>query len=322
MKIAFAGFRHGHIDSLYRQAGEIGLEIVKCVEEVESDRVNASERLSANILLDAYESAADTDADIVAVGCAYGDRGRVVIDALKKGKHVLSDKPLCTSLDELNEIERLCKEKNLKVGLMLDLRYIPAVVTAKNILADGRLGEIKNVSFTGQHCLSYGKRPSWYFEKGMHGGTINDIAIHGIDLLYHLAGLSVTQVDGVRTWNSYADREPDFKDSAVFMARLNDGIQLLADVSYCGPSQVFSMPTYWNFKFWCKKGMLTFCVCENDVTVYEEGKPVCYKVEGTYIPDNCITDLVGDINNDKTAFTDSVLRSTRSALELQKKAEQ
>lgn len=94
----------------------------------------------------------------------------------------------------------------------------------------------------------------------MHGGTINDIAIHGIDLLYHLAGLSVTQVDGVRTWNSYADREPDFKDSAVFMARLNDGIQLLADVSYCGPSQVFSMPTYWNFKFWCKKGMLTFCV--------------------------------------------------------------
>jgi hypothetical protein len=105
------------------------------------------------------------------------------------------------------------------------------------------------------------------------------------------------------------------------MARLNDGIELLADVSYCAPSQVFSMPTYWNFKFWCKKGMLTFCVCENSVTVYEEGKPVCYKEEGTIITDNCITDLISDIENNENTFTTSVLRSTRSALELQKKAE-
>ena len=34
----------------------------------------------------------------------------------------------------------------------------------------------------------------WYFEEGKHGGTINDIAIHGIDLVRYLTGKNVTKI--------------------------------------------------------------------------------------------------------------------------------
>jgi len=29
----------------------------------------------------------------------------------------------------------------------------------------------------------WGTRPAWYFEPGMHGGTLNDIAIHALDFI-------------------------------------------------------------------------------------------------------------------------------------------
>ncbi len=133
----------------------------------------------------------DKNIDAIAIGNYYGARGRMAIDALKFGKHVISDKPLCTSTEELNEIERLADEKNLKVSLMLDLRYSGNVLAARKVIKEGRIGTVNNVYFGGQHPLMYGKRPGWYFEVGKHGGVINDIVIHGIDLICYLTGLEV-----------------------------------------------------------------------------------------------------------------------------------
>ena len=53
----------------------------------------------------------------------------------------------------------------------------------------------------------------WYFEEGKHGGTINDIAIHGIDLLRFITGKEFTKVNFAKTWNAFADKEPEFKES-------------------------------------------------------------------------------------------------------------
>ena len=39
-----------------------------------------------------------------------------VVKALKAGKHVYGDKPICTSLDELSEIRRISTEKGLKIS--------------------------------------------------------------------------------------------------------------------------------------------------------------------------------------------------------------
>jgi predicted dehydrogenase len=57
----------------------------------------------------------EVEVDIVAVGDYYGVRGERVIAALERGKHVIADKPLCTSLAELDRIEQLAAEKGLSV---------------------------------------------------------------------------------------------------------------------------------------------------------------------------------------------------------------
>ena len=235
-KFLFYGFRHGHIYSMYHlvEASDRA-QIVACIEPDEAARAEAEQKTGRKFSDIPYEQWLQEDVDVVAIGDVYGLRGEDILRALKAGKHVIADKPLCTSLEQWEQIRSLSAEKDLKIGCMLDLRDIPQVQTAKAVLDSGRLGKVRNISFNGQHCLNYGQRPMWYFAPGMHGGTINDLAIHGIDLVRLLTGQEFAGFDAARVWNAYATQEPHFKDCATFMARLEDGTGVMADVSYSAP---------------------------------------------------------------------------------------
>lgn len=323
LKILFCGFRHSHINGLYKKVQDCDFaELVGCVEENAEARAEAEKNLGAVFSDKTYAQWLESGAfNTVAIGNAYGERGEKVIAALRAGKHIIADKPLCTSEEQLREIRKLSEEKNLKIACMLDLRYIPQTLRAMEILRSGKLGEIKNISFTGQHCLDYGKRPSWYFEEGMHGGTVNDISVHGVDLVRMFTNSEFASIDGIRLWNSYAKEEKNFKDSAMFMARLESGAEVIADISYSAPSQVFSMPTYWDFKIWCEKGLLTFNFINQSVTVYEEGTPEPQTFDGIASDNYYLPELIREIEEDTRDVTENVLRSTDVALFLQREAD-
>lgn len=320
MNIAFAGFRHPHILGLYNSVIESkDIKLVGCFEENEDAKKQAEESLGANFNFNSYEEILkDADVDAVAIGDYYGKRGKMVTDALKAGKHVICDKPICTDLDELSEIEKLSKEKNLQVCCMLDLRYLPQVPKVCEIIKSGEIGEIKNVTFTGQHCLDYGNRPMWYFEEGKHGGTINDIAIHGVDLVRFITGKNLTKVNCAKTWNAFADKEPDFKDCGQFMAEF-DGIALMADVSYAAPKFNGIMPTYWDFYFWGTKGLLKFNIANNEIHIFKNEEEIieCPNSKSEYL-----RDFISEINGVKTIMnTEDILKSQRQVLEIQRASE-
>ena len=171
-KVAFVGFRHDHIFGLYTGMKESEqYEIVAACEE----NTAAAEAAAANGVEithnDFHEMMQQVEFDILAIGDYYAIRGSRAISAMVAGKHVIADKPLCTSLAELREIRHLAQTRNLKVGCMLDMRLHGNVNAAKEFIDSGKLGEIHAISFGGQHPLSYGVRPNWYFEPGKHGGT-------------------------------------------------------------------------------------------------------------------------------------------------------
>ena len=322
LKILFYGFRHGHINSLYKRVRSSDIaEIAGCIEPNDKARAKAEKSLGAVFSERSYDEWLRTDIDAVAIGNAYGERGRAIIKALSAGKHVIADKPICTSLEELYEIRRLAIENRLCVACMLDLRYIPQAEQAKRLLGEDYLGNVHNISFNGQHCLSYGSRPEWYFEEGMHGGTINDIAIHGIDLIRVLTGMEFVRIDAARTWNAYAYKHKHFKDCATFMARLSNGASVLADVSYSSPPGVAQLPTYWEFRFWCDNGMLEFSYHSNTVTVYREGTHDPIVIECEKADHDYLDELYDDIQSGSLDGTMSVLRSTEAALTIQQTAD-
>lgn len=319
MNIAFAGFRHNHIISLYKDAqGHANIDIIACFEEDYDTRQNATELYGVVFNTETYEEILNNDnISAVAIGDYYGKRGKMIIEALRHGKHVICDKPLCTSLSELDEIERLAEEKQLKVACMLDLRFMPQVSKVKELIDSGEIGNIKIASFTGQHPLMFSKRPSWYFEKGKHGGTINDIAIHGIDLIKHITGKDLTKVDFAKTWNAFADKTPDFKDSALFTVTMED-MTLTADVSYAAPA--FGLPTYWDFYLWGENGMINFRYSENVIRVYKKEASVIECGEKKNL--SYFEEFIKEIDGKPSIWnTKDILESQRQVLIIQSEGE-
>ena len=317
-KIAFYGFRHSHVNVLYKKVLERSdMTIAYLVEPNEKARTAASEKLGATFTDLTLDELLLLDFDILAVGTPYGERGEVIIKALESGKHVISDKPICTRKEELVRIKSLTQKHGLALACMLDLRYLPQTLRANEIIRSGELGEVRNVIFGGQHYIDPDNRPSWYFEEGMHGGTINDLAIHGVDLLRMLTGLEITEIDAARTWNSYAKAHPDFPDSAMFMARLSGGAGVLADVSYSAPSQCFTMPTYWEFRIFLEHGLISFCYAEPTVTVYKNGACGPYVLDGIQPKMDYVDELIHAIESGDTAITENVLLSTEATQKIQ-----
>jgi len=123
LKFTFAGFGHAHINSLYKHVDQMDeLTFVAACEPDDALR-EGTESAGIPVAYTSFDTMfEDVDCDVVAIGAVFGDRGALAIEALKRGKHVIADKPLCTRMSELNEIERLAKEKDLRVGCMFTQR--------------------------------------------------------------------------------------------------------------------------------------------------------------------------------------------------------
>lgn len=273
-KVAFVGFRHSHIDGLYtRMKDSEEYTIVAACEENAEAAAAARERGIDITYTNFHEMMMECDFDILAIGDYFGIRGARAISALVAGKHVIADKPLCTSLAELREIRHLAQTRNLKVGCMLDMRLNGNINAAKAVIDSGRLGEIHAISFGGQHPLSYGTRPNWYFEQGKQGGTINDIAIHGLDAIEFMTGHAITELTAARTWNAFATFAPVvFQDAAQGMFALDNKCGVMFDVSYFAPEKTgFANPFYWRFTIWGRKGVMEFNYADPGCKLYLTG---------------------------------------------------
>lgn len=323
--MAFAGFRHGHIYALYDKAAQHpAVTLVAACEEDATAR--GAVRSGLSLTHTSYEEMLDqVPCDIVAIGDYYSKRGALAIEALRRGKHVILDKPICTSRQELDEMAALAADNGCRIGCMLDLRTTPSFVRARQAIGEGLIGRVTQIQFGGQHPLLRDSRAAWYFEPGKHGGTINDIAIHGIDMIGFLTGESVQQIVAARTWQAFDVRCESFKDAAQFMLTLSNGCGVLGDVSYAAPdSQGYTMPTYWRFTIWGTRGVLEFSYGEPQVNLYRDGNKDVAILDAPVQPgpdylDELLLDIAGKPTELNTA---AVLAASRTTLDIQAVADQ
>ena len=329
LRLAFAGFRHGHIFDLYQRAQQDADFTVVAAAEDDAATREALAR-AGNVKLthtDCLEMLSTVECDAVAVGDYYARRGPLLLAALRLGRHVIADKPLCTRLEELAELEVLAQQRKLKVGCMLDLRGQRNFLAARQLILGGEIGDVQAVSFNGQHPLMYGTRPGWYFEDGKHGGTLNDIAIHALDAIPWITGKPWRRVLAARGWNARLRQAPAFQDAAQCMLELDNGAGVLGDVSYLTPDSFkYTLAQYWRMTFWGERGMLETSLNLQGVQLCRDGETAPRLVEppaaraGAYLRD-FLADIRGEpLTTDLN--TAAVLTSARVSLRVQEAADQ
>jgi predicted dehydrogenase len=329
LKFAFAGFRHYHIFELVEALKDHEqAEIVATCEEDGAAREAVARDKGLEVTHESIEKMlAEVECDVVAIGDYYGKRGQIAIQALEAGKHVIADKPLCTSLEELDRIETLAGQKKLVVGCQLNMRFDGAIRTIGKLVADGRIGEVHTIAFGGQHPLMYGSgRPAWYFMPGCQGGTINDIFIHAASVLETVTGRRVVETVAARAWNARLPEVPHFQDAAQLMLRLDNGGGVLGDVSYLAPAQCgYSIDQYWRYTLHGEAGLIEATVGRDRLFLAtdqsekpeqvssEKGRPLGYF-------EDFLAQIRGD--GDVSLTSQQVIRATRMALQVQRAADE
>ena len=329
VRFAFVGFRHPHIFDMYQRCcNHEGVDVVACCEAHAATREHLQDEGEVKVTHSDHERVLEeVECDVIAVGDSYGRRAEIILAALRSGRHVISDKPPCIRLEELDEIERVAHDRGLVVGCMLDMRDIAVYLGLRDTIQAGNIGEVHAISFDGQHPLLYGQRPDWYFEPGMHGGVLNDIAIHAIDFIPWATGHAIKTIVAARGWNALLPQHPDFQQCGQAMFTLENGAGVICDVSYLTPdSFAYEMPLYWRFTFWGSDGTLEAAVNSPHLTLYRNGDkvpseiPLPPSLAGSYL-DAFLAEIGGQSEGLHLSSSDA-FRAARISLKIQQAADQ
>jgi predicted dehydrogenase len=231
IRLGIAGLQHPHIQTIIDEARKRDdVELVAL-----SDPDPTAHR---GFDVPAYDSHQDMFAaekiDAVGVGAVNSDRGGIIADALSAGIHVIADKPMCTTLADLDRIEAAGKSSGSILSLALEKRFYPPTLAAQGILDSGELGQLTLIAASAPHKLTRSGRPAWMFDRSRYGGIINDLAIHDLDLFLHFSGATQGEVRGYVGNSGNTDR-PEFQDHGVVVVRPDDGPLATFEVHWMSP---------------------------------------------------------------------------------------
>jgi predicted dehydrogenase len=143
------------------------------------------------------------DIDVVDICSPGSSHVEIAIAALAAGKHVLCEKPLANTVAEAEQMAAAATaaaEHGVFAMVGFSYRRVPAITFARDLLASGRLGSLRQVRAQYlQDWLSDAEGPmTWRLDKSLAGsGSLGDIGAHAIDAVQFITGQSVDSVSGI-----------------------------------------------------------------------------------------------------------------------------
>lgn len=139
------------------------------------------------------------DIDMVSIAAPGTLHKEIALEATRKGKHILCEKPLANSLADAEEMCDAAEQANVRTCCGFSYRSTPAQALASKLIKDGRIGRIYHVS--ARYAQDWPSDPSfpyvWRFDKSLAGsGSLGDICAHSIDAARFITGLEFTEVIG------------------------------------------------------------------------------------------------------------------------------
>ncbi|MFH0796904.1 MAG: Gfo/Idh/MocA family oxidoreductase [Candidatus Omnitrophota bacterium] len=191
IKIGIIGLGIGkwHLESFLKTKGaEV---IALCDADQNRLKTLADESKIARRYQDIGAILSDKDIDAVSVCLPNFLHAEVAVAALKKGKHVLCEKPLADSLSNAQKIAKAAKKAKKKCMVAMKFRFTPEAHCISGLLKKGELGE---VYYGYTHYL----RPpegiptgagNWFIQKEKSGGgALIDNGVHLLDVNWYLMG--------------------------------------------------------------------------------------------------------------------------------------
>ena len=217
--LAYGAIGHEHNQAVQNTEG---LELT-AVCDVNPERIAAARELAPDVaaFADAQEMLDSGLVDVVVVSTPPNTHHYWAMEALRRGIHVVLEKPMALTAAECDEAMALASEKGLTLIVFQNRRFDADFVTIRRLIREGAIGEVFQYdSFVGGYS-----RPCdyWHSDAAVSGGAIFDWGSHYLDQILDVFGQDVAYVSGVnhkRQWTHVTNA-----DHSVVTVTFGDGTQ-------------------------------------------------------------------------------------------------
>jgi len=238
MKLGLIGLK-GHQSRVLSGASQLGGFEVVGIAEADDDKIAGTKRRYASLMADApvfedWRRLLDhSTMDI----CCVCDENGVRFEQLKAltqlGVHIVTEKPLTTTIDDLNRLQQMRAEATGRLTMLLTMRHEAAYAHARRLIQEGAIGEPSLV--TSQKSYRLETRPDWFQSFERLGGTIPYIGIHAVDLMSWVTGLDYTHVAALQGKHGKREIMGETESHASLLLRMNNGASATARLDYLRP---------------------------------------------------------------------------------------
>ena len=186
--IGLGGISRVHIANLLKM--ENAKIVAVC--DINEDRLSAAvEKTGAEGYADWHGLVKRNDIDIVHILTPHYLHAPMSIEALKAGKHVLTEKPMATTIEDAKKMIEAADKAKGTLSVIFQNRYNASSVAIRNMIENGELGSF----ICARASVCWHREAPYYTESGWRGsleteggGTLINQAIHTLDLLSYLGG--------------------------------------------------------------------------------------------------------------------------------------
>ena len=169
----------------------------------------------------------EADLDVVMLATPDHLHGQQILKALYKGKHVLTEIPLATNMEEIKQVVDAVKQTGLKYQMGNQVRYAPCVNHAKVLRDTGQLGELfygeGEYIHNSEHYLKHSGKDhtNWRYDEHDPARPFTCGGMHAVDTLRYLMDDVFVEVQAYG--GTYVEQERNSEDFAVAIFRTEKG---------------------------------------------------------------------------------------------------
>ena len=197
--VGFIGATHA---ACYKNVAGARLVAVADVNREAADRLAAEHGTRAYYAVEPLLE--DQEVDAVDVCLPTFLHEQAVVRAAEAGKHILCEKPIARSLDEVDHMIEAVHRAGVQCMVAQVVRFWPQYAAIKELLDTGQIGQPWMA--TASRLTSFPGWSTWFGDPALSGGAILDLHIHDLDYVFYLFGrpervYAVGNADASGAWN-------------------------------------------------------------------------------------------------------------------------
>jgi predicted dehydrogenase len=210
-----------------------------------------AKKYKASYVFTDYEKMLDIEEiDLVSIATPNYLHAPMSIAALKRGKHVICEKPMATNLKDAQAMVEATKKAKKRLMVHMSMRFLPQFYLMKRLINKGILGKIYYgksswIRRRGTPIIDFPStgimgRGDWFVQKEKSGGgALMDIGVHVYDLGWWL--MSSPEVASVLGSMFAEVTPPRFKERGIYanvdelstvLVKFKNGASLFSEVSW------------------------------------------------------------------------------------------